>query len=40
MELGSLKTHVASCEFNPVPCSNDKCDEIISQRDKEIHENL
>ena len=39
VELGSLNTHVASCEFNPVPCSNDQCDKIISQRDKEIHEN-
>ena len=38
VELGSLITHVASCEFNPVPCSNDQCDEIISRRDKEIHE--
>ena len=39
MELGSLNTHVASCGFSPVPCSNDQCDEIISRRDKEIHEN-
>ena len=39
VELGSLKTHVASCGFSPVPCSNDQCDEIISRRDKEIHEN-
>ena len=38
VELGSLNTHVASCEFNPLPCSNDQCDEIISRRDKEIHE--
>ena len=38
VELGSLTTHVASCEFNPVPCSNDQCDKIISRRDKEIHE--
>ena len=38
VELGSLNTHVASCEFNPVPCSNDQCEEIISQRDKKIHE--
>ena len=38
VELGSLFTHVARCEFNPVPCSNDQCDEIISRRDKEIHE--
>ena len=39
VELGSLNTHVASCDFSPVPCSNDQCDEIISRRDKEIHEN-
>ena len=39
VELGSLATHVASCEFGPMPCSNDQCEEIISQRDKEIHEN-
>ena len=39
VELGSLHTHVASCDFSPVPCSNDQFDEIISRRDKEIHEN-
>ena len=39
VELGSLNTHVASCGFSPVPCSNDHCEEIISRRDKEIHEN-
>ena len=39
VELGSLATHVASCEFSPIPCSNDQCEEIISRRDKEIHEN-
>ena len=39
VEIGSLNTHVASCDFSPVPCSNDQCDEIISRRDKEIHEN-
>ena len=39
VELGSLNNHVASCGFSPVPCSNDQCDEIISRRDKEIHEN-
>ena len=38
-ELGSLDTHVATCGFSPVPCSNDQCEEIISRRDKEIHEN-
>ena len=39
VKLGSLNTHIASCGFSPVPCSNDQCDEIISRRDKEIHEN-
>ena len=39
VELGSLDTHVATCGFSPVPCSNDQCGEIISRRDKEIHEN-
>ena len=39
VELGSLTTHVASCEFSPMPCSNDQCEEIISRHDKEIHEN-
>ena len=39
VELGSLATHVASCGFSPMPCSNDQCKEIISRRDKEIHEN-
>ncbi|CAB4028653.1 RING finger 151-like [Paramuricea clavata] len=39
VELGSLDTHVATCSFSPMPCSNDQCEEIISRRDKEIHEN-
>ena len=39
VELGSLDTHVATCGFSPMPCSNDQCEEIISRRDKEIHEN-
>ena len=39
VELGLLATHVASCEFSPMPCSNGQCEEIISRRDKEIHEN-
>ncbi len=39
VELDSLATHVASCGFSPMPCSNDQCEEIISRRDKEIHEN-
>ncbi len=39
VELDSLATHVASCGFSPMPCSNDQCEEIISRRDNEIHEN-
>ena len=39
VKLGSLATHVASCGFSPMPCSNDQCEEIISRSDKEIHEN-
>ena len=39
VELGLLNTHVVNCDFSPVPCSNDQCDEIINRRDKEIHEN-
>ena len=38
VELGSLDTHVATCGFSPMPCSNDQCEEVISRRDKEIHE--
>ena len=38
VELGLLNTHVVNCDFSPVPCSNDQCDEIINRRDKEIHE--
>ena len=38
VELGSLDTHVATCDFSPMPCSNDQCDEILSRRDKDIHE--
>ena len=39
VELGVLKTHVASCGFCPVRCSNDECSMTINKRDKEIHEN-
>ena len=39
VELGSLCSHIVNCDFSPVPCSNDQCDEIINRRDKEIHEN-
>ena len=39
VELGLLNAHVVNCDFSPVPCSNDQCDEIINRRDKEIHEN-
>ena len=39
VEVGSLNTHEASCDFSPVRCTIDLCDEVISRRDKEIHEN-
>ena len=39
VELGVLKTHVATCNFCPVKCSNDACSTVISKRDKKLHEN-
>ena len=39
IELAVLKTHVATCDFSPVKCSNDECSTVISKRDKELHEN-
>jgi hypothetical protein len=38
VELGSLEAHVAICDFSPVPCSNDQCEEMVIRRDKETHE--
>ena len=38
VELGVLKTHVASCGFCPVKCSNDECSTVIIKRDRQLHE--
>ena len=38
LELGALQAHVHDCDFMPVPCSNDGCDEVVSKRDAKQHE--
>ena len=38
LELGQLQAHVKDCDFMPVFCSNEGCDEVISKRDVEHHE--
>ena len=38
LELAHLQTHVKNCDFMPVSCSNEGCDEVISKRDVEHHE--
>ena len=38
LELGQLQAHVKDCDFMPVSCSNEGCDEVISKRDVEHHE--
>ena len=38
LELGALEAHVRDCDFMPVPCSNDGCDEVVSKRDVKQHE--
>ncbi len=38
LELGALQAHVHDCDFMPVPCSNDGCDEVVSKRDVKQHE--
>ncbi|CAB4034058.1 E3 ubiquitin- ligase NRDP1-like [Paramuricea clavata] len=37
-ELGALQAHVQDCDFMPVTCSNDGCDEVVSKRDVKQHE--
>ena len=39
LELGTLQAHVQDCDFMPVSCSNEGCDEIVSKRDVKRHEN-
>jgi hypothetical protein len=38
LELGALQAHVQDCDFMPVTCSNDGCDEVVSKRDVKQHE--
>ena len=38
VELEALKTHIVSCDFGPVMCSNDECLQVVNKRDKEVHE--
>jgi hypothetical protein len=38
LELGALQAHVQDCDFTPVPCSNDGCDEVVNKRDVNQHE--
>ena len=38
LELAALQAHVHDCDFMPVPCSNDGCDEVVSKRDVKQHE--
>ena len=38
IRLGDLQTHVISCGFAPVKCSNNDCDMEVNKRDKIHHE--
>ena len=38
LELGALQAHVQDCDFMPVTCSNEGCDEVVSKRDVKQHE--
>ncbi|CAB4017445.1 E3 ubiquitin- ligase NRDP1 isoform X1 [Paramuricea clavata] len=38
LELGALQAHVQDCDFMPVTCSNESCDEVVSKRDVKQHE--
>ena len=38
VRLENLQRHVDQCEFAPVKCENEECEEIINARDKENHE--
>ena len=38
IRLGDLQTHVISCGFTPVKCSNNGCDMEVNKRDKIHHE--
>ena len=38
LELGALQAHVQDCDFMPVTCSNESCDEVVNKRDVKQHE--
>ena len=38
VRLENLQRHVDQCEFAPVKCENEGCEEIVNARDKENHE--
>jgi hypothetical protein len=38
LELGALQAHVQDCDFMPVTCSNEGCDEVVNKRDVKQHE--
>jgi hypothetical protein len=38
VEIGALQAHVQDCDFMPVSCSNEGCDEVVSKRDVKQHE--
>jgi hypothetical protein len=38
LEFGDLQAHVRDCDFMPVSCSNEGCDEVLSKRDVKRHE--
>ena len=38
LELGALQAHVQDCDFMPVTCSNEGCDEVLRKRDVKQHE--
>jgi hypothetical protein len=38
LELGALQAHVQDCDFMPVTCSNEGCDDVVNKRDVKQHE--
>ncbi|CAB3983991.1 E3 ubiquitin- ligase NRDP1 [Paramuricea clavata] len=38
LELGALQAHVQDCDFMPVTCSNEGCDEVVGKRNVKQHE--
>jgi hypothetical protein len=38
LELEALQAHVQDCDFTPVTCSNDGCDEVVNKREVKHHE--